>query len=79
MKQTIIYVTHDQTEAMTLADHIALMNEGEIAQMGSPRELYDKPNDAFAGLFLGNPGMNFYEEHCGERRQSEMRAVPDSH
>lgn len=61
LKQTIIYVTHDQTEAMTLADQIALMNEGEIAQMASPRELYNKPNDAFAGFFLGNPGMNFFE------------------
>jgi ABC-type sugar transport system ATPase subunit len=61
LKQTIIYVTHDQTEAMTLADQIALMQEGEIAQMASPRELYNKPNDAFAGFFLGNPGMNFFE------------------
>lgn len=61
LKQTIIYVTHDQTEAMTLADQIALMNEGVIAQMASPRELYNKPNDAFAGFFLGNPGMNFFE------------------
>jgi len=61
LKQTIVYVTHDQTEAMTLADQIALMNEGVIAQMSKPRELYDKPNDAFAGFFLGNPGMNFYE------------------
>jgi len=60
LKQTIIYVTHDQTEAMTLADQIALMNDGVITQMSSPRELYDKPNDAFAGFFLGNPGMNFY-------------------
>ncbi len=61
LKQTIIYVTHDQTEAMTLADQIALMQDGEIAQMASPRELYNKPNDAFAGFFLGNPGMNFFE------------------
>jgi ABC-type sugar transport system ATPase subunit len=61
LKQTIIYVTHDQTEAMTLADNIALMRDGVIAQMAHPRELYDKPNDAFAGFFLGNPGMNFYE------------------
>jgi ABC-type sugar transport system ATPase subunit len=61
LNQTIIYVTHDQTEAMTLADQIALMQEGEIAQMASPRELYNKPNDAFAGFFLGNPGMNFFE------------------
>lgn len=65
LKQTIIYVTHDQTEAMTLADQIALMNEGEIAQMASPRELYNKPNDAFAGFFLGNPGMNFFEGLLG--------------
>ena len=61
LKQTIIYVTHDQTEAMTLADQIALMKDGVIAQMASPRELYNKPNDAFAGFFLGNPGMNFFE------------------
>ena len=61
LKQTIIYVTHDQTEAMTLADNIALMRDGVIAQMAHPRELYDNPNDAFAGFFLGNPGMNFYE------------------
>jgi ABC-type sugar transport system ATPase subunit len=61
LKQTIIYVTHDQTEAMTLADNIALMRDGVIAQMAHPRELYDRPNDAFAGFFLGNPGMNFYE------------------
>ena len=61
LKQTIIYVTHDQTEAMTLADQIALMQDGVIAQMASPRELYNKPNDAFAGFFLGNPGMNFFE------------------
>ncbi len=65
LKQTIIYVTHDQTEAMTLADQIALMNEGVIAQMASPRELYNKPNDAFAGFFLGNPGMNFFEGLLG--------------
>ena len=61
LKQTIIYVTHDQTEAMTLADNIALMRDGVIAQMSPPRELYDNPCDAFAGFFLGNPGMNFYE------------------
>ncbi len=62
LKQTVIYVTHDQTEAMTLADQIALMNEGEISQADAPRDLYDKPRDAFAGFFLGNPGMNFYED-----------------
>ncbi|NDJ62290.1 MAG: ABC transporter ATP-binding protein [Chloroflexi bacterium] len=59
--QTIIYVTHDQTEAMTLADEIALMRDGVIVQRGAPREVYDQPNDRFGGWFLGNPGMNFIE------------------
>jgi ABC-type sugar transport system ATPase subunit len=57
--QTIIYVTHDQTEAMTLADEIALMRDGAIVQRGIPRELYNSPADRFGGWFLGNPGMNF--------------------
>ncbi len=61
LRQTIIYVTHDQTEAMTLADQIALMRDGEIVQYAPPRELYDNPNDVFGGWFLGNPGMNFVE------------------
>lgn len=60
-QQTIIYVTHDQTEAMTLADEIALMKEGEIVQRATPRELYNHPNDVFGGWFLGNPGMNFVD------------------
>jgi ABC-type sugar transport system ATPase subunit len=59
LKQTVVYVTHDQTEAMTLADQIALMNEGEIVQQDQPRKLYNEPNDVFGGWFLGNPGMNF--------------------
>lgn len=61
LRQTIIYVTHDQTEAMTLADNIALMRDGRIIQYAPPRELYDRPNDVFGGWFLGNPGMNFVE------------------
>ena len=61
LRQTIIYVTHDQTEAMTLADQIALMKEGEIVQLDAPRKLYNRPNDVFGGWFLGNPGMNFFE------------------
>jgi ABC-type sugar transport system ATPase subunit len=59
--QTIIYVTHDQTEAMTLADEIALMRDGMIVQRGIPREIYDHPSDRFGGWFLGNPGMNFVD------------------
>ncbi len=58
-RQTIIYVTHDQTEAMTLADRIALMRDGAISQCSAPRDLYDRPDSEFGGWFLGNPGMNF--------------------
>ncbi|MEL7234542.1 MAG: ABC transporter ATP-binding protein, partial [Chloroflexota bacterium] len=59
--QTIIYVTHDQTEAMTLADEIALMQSGKIIQRGRPRDIYNVPNSRFGGWFLGNPGMNFVD------------------
>ncbi|MCL4554467.1 MAG: ABC transporter ATP-binding protein [Actinobacteria bacterium] len=62
LRQTIVYVTHDQTEAMTLADRIALMKEGQIVQYDAPRVLYNQPSDTFGGWFLGNPGMNFFEQ-----------------
>ncbi len=65
--QTIVYVTHDQTEAMTLADEIALMRDGKIVQRGTPRELYNTPNERFGGWFLGNPGMNFIECDVAEQ------------
>jgi ABC-type sugar transport system ATPase subunit len=61
LNQTIIYVTHDQTEAMTLADRIALMQDGRIIQYAPPREIYNQPDDVFGGWFMGNPGMNFFE------------------
>jgi ABC-type sugar transport system ATPase subunit len=61
LRQTIVYVTHDQTEAMTLADQIALMRDGRIVQCAAPRELYNHPADRFGGWFLGNPGMNFFD------------------
>jgi ABC-type sugar transport system ATPase subunit len=59
LRQTIVYVTHDQTEAMTLADRIALMRSGRIVQYDRPIELYQHPTTEFGGWFLGNPGMNF--------------------
>ncbi len=61
LSQTIVYVTHDQTEAMTLADQIALMRDGRIVQCDAPRTLYNNPADQFAGWFLGNPGMAFFD------------------
>jgi ABC-type sugar transport system ATPase subunit len=59
LRQTIVYVTHDQTEAMTLADRVALMRDGRIIQYDAPAALYETPATEFAGWFLGNPGMNF--------------------
>ncbi|NUM35228.1 MAG: sn-glycerol-3-phosphate ABC transporter ATP-binding protein UgpC [Candidatus Brocadiae bacterium] len=55
---TIVYVTHDQVEAMTLADRIVVMKDGFIQQIGSPLELYEKPLNAFVGAFIGSPSMN---------------------
>jgi multiple sugar transport system ATP-binding protein len=56
---TTIYVTHDQAEAMTLADRVAIMRDGVLQQVGHPREIYDRPANMFVGGFLGSPGMNF--------------------
>jgi len=64
LNQVIVYVTHDQTEAMTLADQIALMEDGRIVQCNEPRALYNEPEEVFGGWFLGNPGMNFIDAHC---------------
>ena len=59
LKATIVYVTHDQVEAMTLADKIVVMNKGRIEQTGKPLELYYKPANLFVAGFIGSPAMNF--------------------
>ncbi len=59
MGTTIVYVTHDQIEAMTLGDRIAVMKDGEVQQFGSPREIYDNPANMFVAGFMGSPSMNF--------------------
>jgi glycerol transport system ATP-binding protein len=56
---TMLYVTHDQLEAATFADEIALMYQGIIVQFGTPQELFERPNHTFVGYFIGSPGMNF--------------------
>jgi len=56
---TMLYVTHDQLEAATFADEIALMYQGKIVQFGTPQELFERPNHTFVGYFIGSPGMNF--------------------
>jgi len=59
---TFIYVTHDQTEAMTMATRIVVMNDGIIQQVGSPREIYHNPANMFVAGFMGSPQMNFFEK-----------------
>jgi multiple sugar transport system ATP-binding protein len=59
LRTTSIYVTHDQVEAMTMADRIVLMRDGIVEQVGSPLELYDRPANLFAAGFIGSPAMNF--------------------
>ncbi|KKB12280.1 ABC transporter [Devosia geojensis] len=63
VKTTSIYVTHDQIEAMTLADRIIVLNQGRIEQQGSPLELYRRPANTFVAGFIGSPAMNFFETH----------------
>jgi multiple sugar transport system ATP-binding protein len=59
LKATIVYVTHDQIEAMTLGDRIAVMKDGVVRQLASPQEVYDNPADLFVAGFIGSPSMNF--------------------
>jgi multiple sugar transport system ATP-binding protein len=63
LKTTTVYVTHDQIEAMTMADKIVVMHDGIVEQMGTPLELYDKPDNQFVAGFIGSPAMNFLKGH----------------
>ena len=67
---TTVYVTHDQTEAMTLGDRVAVMRAGVLQQVGTPAELYDDPDNLFVAGFIGSPAMNFMPAEL-ERRQAE--------
>ena len=72
LKATMIYVTHDQVEAMTLADKIVVLNAGKIEQIGAPMQLYNAPANEFVAGFIGSPKMNFVE---GERLGDSARTV----
>jgi multiple sugar transport system ATP-binding protein len=61
LEATMVYVTHDQVEAMTMGDRIVIMNNGEIQQVGAPMEVYDHPVNIFVAGFIGSPAMNFFE------------------
>lgn len=71
---TMIYVTHDQLEASTFADKIAVMYDGQVVQFGTPQELFETPAHTFVGYFIGSPGMNFLNvrHHAGEIMFGEM-------
>ena len=58
LTRTMIYVTHDQTEALTIADRVVVMDQGEVVQIGTPVELFEAPRHTFVGHFIGSPGMN---------------------
>ncbi len=73
LKTTMIYVTHDQIEAMTLADRIAVLNGGLLQQVGTPAELYETPSNRFVAGFIGSPSMNFAEAVI--RRDKQITAV----
>ena len=60
---TLVYVTHDQNEALTLADKVAVMVEGQVVQLGTPQELFENPAHTFVGYFIGSPGMNLLDCH----------------
>src|SRR5205814_6190290 len=61
LKTTTVYVTHDQVEAMTMADKIVVMQDGRIEQIGTPLELYDRPANLFVAQFIGSPAMNIVD------------------
>ncbi|USD66633.1 sn-glycerol-3-phosphate ABC transporter ATP-binding protein UgpC [Vibrio sp. SCSIO 43136] len=63
---TSVYVTHDQVEAMTLADRIVVLNQGEIEQIGTPKEVYHQPASTFVASFIGSPAMNFVPAHIDQ-------------
>ena len=65
---TMIYVTHDQTEALTFADKVVVMYEGEVVQIGTPQELFDEPAHTFVGYFIGSPGMNILPASVEQNR-----------
>ena len=65
---TTIYVTHDQTEAMTMADRIVIMNKGLVQQIGSPIEVYNNPANVFVATFIGNPPMNVFKADISDNR-----------
>lgn len=77
LQTTIIYVTHDQIEAMTMADRIVVMNKGAIEQVGSPLELYDRPANRFVASFIGSPAMGLMDGLCKRATDNTTHIILD--
>jgi multiple sugar transport system ATP-binding protein len=75
---TTIYVTHDQVEALSMGDRIAVMRAGKLVQVADPLTIYDSPVDRFVGAFIGNPPMNFLTAHVERRDGSAVAILPDA-
>src|SRR5438034_4277846 len=75
---TMIYVTHDQVEAMTMADRIAVLRNGSVEQFGTPLDLYNRPANRFVAGFIGSPQMNFLGARVGAPSDAGMRVVLDA-
>jgi len=76
---TMIYVTHDQVEAMTLADQIVVMNGGRIEQVGTPAELYERPQTTFVATFIGSPKMNLLSGEIAKRENAAYYGIRPEH
>jgi multiple sugar transport system ATP-binding protein len=72
-----VYVTHDQREAMSMADKIAIMNQGVIEQLGAPQEIYERPVSVFVADFMGSPAMNFIPFEAGLERGATSATIGD--
>ncbi len=79
LKTTIVYVTHDQVEAMTMGNRIAVMSEGRLQQVGTPQELYDYPVNRFVAGFIGSPSMNFIDVDAAGHRWHGAACGPGHH
>ena len=77
LKTTTVYVTHDQVEAMTMADRIVVMHDGRIEQIGAPLELYDRPDNLFVAQFIGSPAMNVVNGTLRAEQRQRVRRVGD--
>ena len=84
LKLTLIYVTHDQVEALTFADQVVVMTRGKVVQLGTPDALFERPAHTFVGHFIGSPGMNFLDAQAtggqlqlGDRQLAAPRALPE--